>query len=95
MRKKRIETEFRGFIFANEMDKMSLALTNTPISAAAARGVNKRKLHPYAGKNPSRPAFVDSGTYVSAFVAQFKPSGTESSGARRSVNIALSRNRSA
>jgi len=88
-----IETEFRAFIFANEMNKISTALTGTPISAAAARGVNKRKLHPYAGKNKARPAFVDTGLYVESFRAWFNPGGTESAGARPAINIALAQQR--
>ena len=88
-----IETEFRAFIYANEMNKISTALTGTPISAAAARGVNKRLKHPYAGKNKARPAFVDSGLYVESFRAWFNPGGTESAGARPAINIALAQQR--
>ncbi len=69
----KIEAEFRSFIFANEMNKFSLLLTGQPISAAAARGVNHRRKHPHTMKNPSRPAFVDTGLYVQSFRALFKP----------------------
>ena len=63
----KIETEFRGFIFSGEMGRMYKAFTGQEISAAAARGVNHRKKHPYAASNPARVAFVDTGTYVASF----------------------------
>jgi hypothetical protein len=62
----KIEREFRTFIFSNEMQKLSLALTGAPMSQAAARGVNHRFKRPYAKKNKARPAFVDTGLYVSS-----------------------------
>lgn len=70
----RIEHEFRAFLDANEMNKISVALAgsgilNPNISAAAAAGVNHRKKHPYAKKNRARPAFIDTGLYRSSFRA--------------------------
>jgi hypothetical protein len=66
-----IEREFRSFIYANEMQKLSLAMSGQPISAAAARGIRSgRKLNPYAKKNRPRPAFVDTGLYVQSFRAR-------------------------
>lgn len=68
----KIETQFRAFIYSNQMQRIALALTGAPISAAAVSGVNKRKKHPYAQKNRARPAFVDTTTYVTSFRAQIK-----------------------
>lgn len=65
----RIEHEFRSFLDANEMQKLAIALTGAPISAAASKGVNHRKKHPYAKKNRGRPAFIDTGLYRSSFRA--------------------------
>lgn len=65
----RIEHEFRSFLDANEMQKISIALYGTPVSAAAARGVNHRKKRPYVKKNRARPAFVDTGLYRASFRA--------------------------
>jgi hypothetical protein len=84
----RIEAEFRAFIFSNEINTLSMAVTSTPISAAAARGVNKRKMHPYAKANKARPAFVDTGLYVASFRALFKPTGVQSGGARDAIQMA-------
>ena len=69
----KIEHAFRSFIFANEMQKISLALTGTPLSAAALRGVNRRKKQPFSKKNRARPAFVDSGLYVQSFRCRIVP----------------------
>lgn len=63
---KRIESEFNQFIFSNEMQKLSIATTGAPISVAAARGITKRKI---SKKNKSRPAFVDTGLYVTSMLA--------------------------
>lgn len=70
----RIEHEFRAFLDANEMQKLALALAgpeivNPNLSAAAARGVNHRRKHPYAKKNKPRPAFIDTGLYRASFRA--------------------------
>jgi len=62
----KIERDFRKFIFSNEMQKLSLALTGAPISQAAASGVNHRFKRPYAKKNKARVAFVDTGLYVAS-----------------------------
>lgn len=64
----KIERDFRKFIFANEMQKMSITPW-LPMSEAAAEGVNHRKKHPYARKNRARPNFVDTGLYVASFRA--------------------------
>ena len=62
----KIERDFRKFIFSNELQKLSLALTGAPMSQAAASGVNHRFKRPYAKKNKARPAFVDTGLYVAS-----------------------------
>ena len=67
-----IEAEFRAFLDANEMQIVALATTGSPISEAAARGVNHRFKRPYARKNRARPAFVDTGLYRSSFRALVK-----------------------
>lgn len=68
----KIDARFRAFIYGNEMQKLSLALTGKPISAAAIRGVSHRRKSPYAQRNPSRPAFVDTSLYVSSFRSTVK-----------------------
>lgn len=68
----RIEAEFRAFLDANEMNKLSIALSGQAISAAAERGVSHRRKSPYA-KRAARPAFVDTGLYRASFRAVFKP----------------------
>ena len=67
----KIEAAFRSFLSANEMGKLWQAATGTALSLAAARGINHRKKHPYAGKNRARPAFVDTGLYMRSFRAWF------------------------
>lgn len=66
-----MEGAFRSFLDANEMQKLAMAL-GAPISAAALRGVNFRKKHPYAKKNPERPAFIATGLYRRSFLAEVK-----------------------
>jgi hypothetical protein len=68
-----IEAAFRGFLDANEMNRLSVALTGTPVSAAAVAGVNPRKKHPYAKKNKARPSFIATGLYRASFRALYKP----------------------
>ena len=68
-----IQGLFRRFILGNEINKPSMALTSTPVSVAAAKGVNPRKKHPYAKANRARPAFVATGLYLQSFRAWFKP----------------------
>ena len=63
----KIETLFREFIFSGQMGRINFALTGKPLSAAAAAGVNHRKMHPYAKANKARPDFVDTGLFVSSF----------------------------
>ena len=65
----KIEALFRSFLDANEMNKLSIALTGIAISAVAARGYSKRRK-----RNPlGRPAFIDTGTYRISFRCIFKP----------------------
>jgi len=68
-----IEAQFRAFLDADEMNKLSLALTGIQISAAAAAGISHRKKHPYAQKNKARPSFIDTGLYRASFRCIFKP----------------------
>lgn len=65
----KIEREFRSYLDANELQKISIALFGAPISAAAERGVNHRKKRPFAKKNKPRPAFIDTGLYRASFRA--------------------------
>ena len=65
-----IEAEFRSFIYGNEMAISYAAQTGgEALTKAAAAGVNSRKKRPYSKKNKPRPAFVDTGLYVSSFRA--------------------------
>jgi len=59
-----IETAFRDFIATKEAERVGIAGTPTK---AALRGVNHRLLHPYAGRNPRRPSFRDTGLYMASF----------------------------
>lgn len=68
----KIEAEFRSFLDANEMQKLAIALSGTPLSAAAMRGVSHRRKQPFSKKNRARPAFVDTGLYRSSFRALVK-----------------------
>lgn len=68
----KIEAEFRSFLDANEMQKLAVLLTGSLISSAAASGISHRRKMPYSSKNPSRPAFVDTGLYRSSFRAVIK-----------------------
>ena len=68
----KIETMFRSFLDANELQKLSFALTGLAISQAAADGINHRKKHPYAQQNKPRPAFIDTGLYRASFRAEVK-----------------------
>lgn len=68
----KIENEFRRFIFANEMQKMSIEATGKPLSMAAIKGINHRKKHPYSRKNKERPFLVDTGLFISSFRAWTK-----------------------
>lgn len=65
----KIEAEFRAFIFSGEMQTAMSAAGGGRLSAAADAGVNHRKKKAYAKSNKARPAFVDTGLYVSAFRA--------------------------
>ncbi|MHB8406236.1 MAG: hypothetical protein ACYDCJ_12515 [Gammaproteobacteria bacterium] len=59
----RIEAAFRSFIFGSEMAKMRGGV----ISAAAQAGKSKRFKSGHTPKRKERPAFVDTGLYVSSF----------------------------
>jgi hypothetical protein len=64
----KIESEFRGFLDANEMGRIYKSFTGIALSAAAERGVSHRRKHPYARRDP-RPAFIDTGLYRASFRA--------------------------
>ena len=66
-----IEAQFRQFLDANEMQLLAMLVGNIA-SVAALKGVSHRKLHPYAKKNPARPAFVDTGLFRSSFRCRIK-----------------------
>lgn len=68
----KIESMFRQFLDANEMQKLAMAISGLPLSAAAAKGVSHRKKMPFAKKNKPRPAFVDTGLYRASFRATIK-----------------------
>ncbi len=61
----KIEAAFRAFIFGSEMAKLRGAV----ISKAAQSGKSKRFKSGYTKDRKARPAFVDTGLYVSAFRA--------------------------
>lgn len=61
----KIEAAFRAFIFGSEMAKLKGAV----ISKAAQSGKSKRFKSGYTKDRKARPAFVDTGLYVSAFRA--------------------------
>lgn len=65
-----IEAMFRAWLSSRGMDGMPGVPTE-----AAMKGVNHRRLHPYAKGNPSRPSFIDTGTYVAAFKAWMSETG--------------------
>ena len=65
----KIEQAFRAFIFSGEMGILNKALTGEDLSAAAAAGKTKRTKSGYTKGRKARPAFVDSGLFVSAFRA--------------------------
>ena len=71
----RIEAEFRAFLDRDEMSKLAAGLSEgeaarfRTFSAAAQAGVSHRKKHPYAKKNKTRAAFVDTGLYRQSFKA--------------------------
>lgn len=68
----KIEAAFRTFIFSGQMQQklFASAIMKAPIiSAAAQAGKSKRFKSGYTKGRKARPAFVDSGLYVSAFRA--------------------------
>ncbi len=76
-----IEAEFRAFLSANEMGRLSFLteaerdyyLTHAPtFTGAANAGVSHRLKHPYAKKNKPRPVFIDTGLYQASFRAWTK-----------------------
>lgn len=64
----KIETAFRQFIFGGEMQRIVGSIGGT-VSAAAVAGKSKRFKSGYTKGRKERPAFVDTGLYVSAFRA--------------------------
>lgn len=58
-----MEAAFRIFLDQQSLDGI---VPGAPTKAALA-GVNHRLKHPYARGNPSRPSFIDTGTYQSHF----------------------------
>ena len=65
----KIKQEFRAFIFSNEMGRLYQAFSGAALSAAAAAGKTKRTKSGYTKGRKERPAFVDTGLYVSSFRA--------------------------
>jgi hypothetical protein len=59
-----IQQEFRDFINSKEAERVGIPGVPTK---AALRGVSHRRKHPYAGRNPRRPSFRDTGLLVSSF----------------------------
>ncbi len=59
----KIEAAFRAFIFGGEMAK----IRGGALSAAAQAGKSKRFKSGHTPERKSRPAFVDTGLFVSAF----------------------------
>ena len=57
---------FRTFISSREVERVGI--TKVP-TQAALRGVNHRRAHPYAKRNPRRPSFRDTGLYMASFRA--------------------------
>lgn len=60
-----IETAFRLFLSQQEMDNV---VGGVP-TQASLDGVSHRLKHPNAKGNPSRPSFIDTGTFENAFRA--------------------------
>jgi hypothetical protein len=58
-----IQGAFQFFIEQQELDNV---VKGVP-TLASLKGINHRLKHPYAKSNPSRPSFVDTGTYVKSF----------------------------
>jgi hypothetical protein len=58
-----MEAAFKMFLSQQEMDGV---VGGVP-TKASLNGVNHRLAHPYAKGNPSRPSFIDTGTYESHF----------------------------
>ena len=66
----KIEAEFRAFIFSSEMAISYSALTGgEDLSQAAAAGKTKRTQSGFTKGKKARPAFVDTGLYVSSMRA--------------------------
>lgn len=59
-----IQQKFRDFINSGEAERVGIPGTPT---AAALRGVNHRRKHPYRKSNSRRPSFRDTGLYVASF----------------------------
>ena len=61
-----IESAFRHYLAQEEM--AALGIPGVP-TGAALRGVNHRRIHPYAKGNAPRPSFIDTGLYMANFKA--------------------------
>lgn len=61
-----IQRAFRDFISSREAERVGIPGTPTK---AALRGVNHRRKHPYAKRNPPRPSFRDTGLYMNSMRA--------------------------
>lgn len=61
-----MQHEFRRFISTREVERVGIKGVPTQ---AALKGVSHRRKHPYAGRNPRRPSFRDSGLYMASFRA--------------------------
>lgn len=58
-----IETMFKRFLSTREAEGAGIAGVPTQ---AALDGISHRLAHPYAGANPRRPSFIDTGLYQSS-----------------------------
>lgn len=64
----KVEEAFRTFL---DQEGLNGIVPGVPTAAALA-GVNHRLKRPYAKGNPSRPSFIDTGTYQSHFRVEVK-----------------------
>jgi len=57
------EAKFKEYLSLQKFDTMGIPGVPT---MASIKGINHRLKHPYSKKNPSRPSFIDTGTYQSS-----------------------------
>lgn len=62
----KIEEGFRDFLSSKEAERVGIDGAPT---AAARKGVNHRKKHPYSKENGRRPSFIDTGLYQASMKA--------------------------